>query len=321
MRRSSPARGRAFCRLFVVFALSIALLPAALPANAADADEIPFNSGKIVEFHNAERAARGLGGLQRDPRMDQHAQQVAESLAARGVLEHTPSVARSLGYAAGGQNLVFRAPMINASEAHFMWMTSDEHRRNILNPGFTHVGVGIACSRASGRVYAVAVVDFGGQGLFPEIPPQDPVAVGAGALQGHHIVCDGTSATVAPPPPPPAPPPPPPPAPAARPVVAKPAPVSAPPAPPAVSVPVPEPVASPEAAPTVVAAPPPPGPEPDEKPLARTRPVWDSERIAGGWTAFVAGCIGALMLAASAGGFVFRRQLAAVLKGQPVRPR
>ena len=70
-----------------------------------------------------------------------------------------------------------------------------------------------------------------------------------------------------------------------------------------------------------IAAAPPPGQEPDEKPLAQARPVSDSETIAGGWTAFVAGCIGALMLAASAGGFVFRRQLAAVLKGQPVRPR
>jgi hypothetical protein len=254
--------------------------------------------------------------------MDQHAQQVAESLAARGVLEHTPSVAKSLGYPAGGQNLVYRAPTINASEAHFMWMVSDGHRRNILNPGFTHVGVGIACSQASGRVYPVSVVDFGGHGLFPDIPPQDPITVGAGALQGHHIVCDGTSASVAPPPPAPAPAPAPPPAPAPapKPVAPKPAPVAPVAAPPA-PAPAPEPAASPEAAPLVIAAAPPPDPKPDEQPLAQARPVPDSEQVLSGWTAFVAGCIGALMLATSAGGFVYRRQLAAVVKGQPVRPK
>ena len=185
--------------LRVPLRLAIAMLVvpmslAASPALASDADEIPFNAAKILEYHNAERAARGLGGLSRDPRLDSHAQQMAESLAARGALEHSQSVALGLGYASGGQNLVYRAPNINASQANYLWMTSDTHRRNILNPGFTNVGLGLACSIASGKPYPVAVVDFGGTGLRPGIPPQDPIAVPTGALQGHSLVCDGSAA-------------------------------------------------------------------------------------------------------------------------------
>ncbi|HEX2053337.1 MAG TPA: CAP domain-containing protein, partial [Actinomycetota bacterium] len=205
MRRSSLSRTRAFSRfpLVLLFVLPFGLFGA--PAHAFDADEIPFNTAKILEFHNLERAARGIGLLSRDPRLDAHAQQLAEELAARGALEHSPAVARTLGYAAGGQNLVFRAPALNASEAHYLWMVSPNHRKNLLNPGFTHVGVGMACSRASGRVYPVAVVDFGGSGLSADVPPQDPVTVTAGSLQGRHIVCDGTTPTAVTAPPPPTP--------------------------------------------------------------------------------------------------------------------
>lgn len=294
----------------VLFRLAVAMsvLPmtvAASPAQASDADEIPFNAAKILEYHNAERAARGLGGLSRDPRLDSHAQQLAESLAARGVLEHSPSVARSIGYASGGQNLVHRAPSINASQANYMWMTSDNHRRNILNPGFTNVGIGLACSTASGRPYPVAVVDFGGTGLHPQIPPQNPIAVPAGALQGHSLVCDGSTAPV---PAAPAPPPAPAPAPVAAPVAPKPvAPkvVAPPPAP----APAPAPVPAPAPAPPIEIAEAPPAPEPpqpaeEKPPLAQT--AASTDLAIAGWVAFVAGCIGALMVAGLAGGVWYR---------------
>ncbi|HYN99757.1 MAG TPA: CAP domain-containing protein [Actinomycetota bacterium] len=305
-------------RVLLRFAVALAMLSLSLvgaPAHASDADEIPFNSAKILEFHNAERSARGIGGLSRDPRLDSHAQQLAESLAARGVLEHSPSVARSLGYAAGGQNLVMRAPTINASEANYMWMTSANHRKNLLNPHFTHVGIGMACSRASGRAFPVAVVDFGGVGLTQDVPPQDPIAVPAGALQGHSLVCDGSSAqATAAPGLPPAPAPAPAPAPVAAPVAAKPAPkpaapkvVAAPPAP--APVPAPSPVVEPAPAPLEIASAPVEKSRPaaDEKQLAQTS-IASTDRSMAGWSAFVAGCMGAMMLAGVAGGLWYRRR-------------
>ena len=305
-------------RVLLRFAVALSMLPLCLvgaPAHASDADEIPFNSAKILEFHNAERSARGIGGLSRDPRLDSHAQQLAESLAARGVLEHSPPVARSLGYAAGGQNLVMRAPTINASEANYMWMTSANHRKNLLNPHFTHVGIGMACSRASGRAFPVAVVDFGGVGLTQDVPPQDPIAVPAGALRGHSLVCDGSSAqATAAPEPPPVPAPAPAPAPAAAPVAEKPAPkpvapkvVAAPPAP--APMPAPAPVVEPPPAPLEIAsAPVEKGPvRAGKEQLAQTSTLSSDQSMAG-WTAFVTGCLAAFMLAGVAGGLWYRKR-------------
>lgn len=308
-------------RALIRLAVALTVVPMSLvaaPALASDADEIPFNAAKILEYHNAERAARGLGGLSRDPRLDAHAQQLAESLAARGMLEHSQSVARSIGYAAGGQNLVHRAPSINASQASYMWMTSDNHRRNILNPGFTNVGIGLACSTASGRPFPVAVVDFGGTGLYPDIPPQNPIAVPAGALQGHSLVCDGSAAPVpAVPVPPPAPAPAPIPAPVAAPVAPKPvAPkvVAPPPAP----APAPAPVVEPAPPPALEIAAAPQSPEPpepvEEKPALAQRSN-STDRAMAGWGAFVAGCMGAMMLAGVAGGLWYR------LRPKPETPR
>lgn len=276
---------------------------AAAPAYASG-PEIPFNASKIFEYHNAERAARGIGGLAPDPRLDANAQQLAESLAARGVLEHSASIAGSLGYAAGGQNLASRLPTLNASQASYQWMTSDTHRRNILNPGFTNVGIGIACSTASGRAFSVAVVDFGGDSLSPGIPPQNPITVPAGALQGHSLACGGSAAPVpAVPVPPPAPAPAPVPVPAAAPVAPK-------PVAPKVTAPPPAPVAPP--APVVVPPPPPaleiaaaPEPPPVENPTPAQ--VGDTAgRAMAGWGVFVAGGLGAIMLAGVAGGLWYR---------------
>jgi hypothetical protein len=318
-------------RTILRFSVALAVLPLSLvaaPAHASDADEIPFNTNKILEFHNTERAARGIGGLSRDPRLDAHAQELANSLAARGVLEHSPPVARSLGYAAGGQNLVMRAPSINASQANYMWMTSPNHRKNLLNPGFTHAGIGIACSTASGRVFPVAVVNFGGTGLSADVPPQDPIAVPAGALQGHALVCDGSaaSAPAAPQPAPPAPAPAPAPAPVAAPVVPR------PPAAPKVVAP---PVVTAPPAPAPAAVPPPPvsleiaggTPSPAGTPVAAPKPnlaraATDAEldRTLAGWSAFVGGVFGAVVLTAVAGGFWYRRKLASAGAASPGKP-
>lgn len=335
MRARAFPFGIPLLRLAVVAALVVPMGLVAVPAHASDADEIPFNTARILEFHNAERAARGIGPLSRDPRLDQHAQQLAEQLAARGVLEHTPSYARTIGYPAGGQNLVYQGPAMNASQAHYLWMTSDNHRKNLLNPGFTHAGVGIACSRASGRPYPVAVVDFGGQTLSPSVPPQSPITVGANALSGHALVCDGTSAAPAPQPPPPAPapqpPPPAPPAPvpAAAPVAPRPAapkPAAAPtpapappaavPAPPAGPPPEKEPPADPQA--MAVAAAQPTSTEPEAGVLNQAAPASRTDGLSvEGLLAFVVGCMAALVLAGVAGGFWLRRSPAAILSGRP----
>ncbi len=314
-------RRRSWIRTFPSFMVALLVLPTALigaPAYASDADEIPFNTAKILEYHNAERATRQVAALSRDPRMDSHAQALAENLAARGVLQHTPAVALTLGYSAGGQNLVFRSPSINASEANFMWMNSPNHRKNLLNPGFSHVGIGIACSRASGKPFPVAVVDFGGSSLSSAVPPQEPISVPPGALQGHSVACDNSGGPgAAAPQPPPAAPVAPPPAPVAAPVAPKPEapnpaapPVESRPAP-APPVPIAAPVEEPAPAPAPAAVETDSTPAEGPHPPGLVAPADDSFKTASdqalaGWGALVAGAIGAVMLSLVGAGLRYK---------------
>jgi len=65
-----------------------------------------------------------------------------------------------VGLTAGGENIAFRTvaeePHLWAKEVIKGWMNSAEHRKNILSPKFTYVGIGVApCARRI--VYAAQV--------------------------------------------------------------------------------------------------------------------------------------------------------------------
>jgi uncharacterized protein YkwD len=65
-----------------------------------------------------------------------------------------------VGLTAGGENIAFRTaahePQVWAREVVKGWMNSAEHRKNILNPRFAYIGIGVApCSERI--VYAAQV--------------------------------------------------------------------------------------------------------------------------------------------------------------------
>ena len=45
-----------------------------------------------------------------------------------------------------GENIAMGSRGTTAGELHVAWMHSDGHRENILQPGFTSVGVGAYCA-------------------------------------------------------------------------------------------------------------------------------------------------------------------------------
>ena len=53
---------------------------------------------------------------------------------------------------AAGENIAWGN--VSADQMMVMWMNSPGHRANILNPSFTHVGIG-ATKASSGRWYGV----------------------------------------------------------------------------------------------------------------------------------------------------------------------
>lgn len=123
---------------------------------------------EVLARANAERAAAGLPPLALDPRLNAAAQAHAEDMLLRSYYNHStpegtgPSArVRKTGYPARlvAENIA-RGPF-TVAEAMDNWMASREHRRNLLHPGFAHLGVGIAVGRNSVGNTVLWVQDFG----------------------------------------------------------------------------------------------------------------------------------------------------------------
>jgi len=118
---------------------------------------------------NAERAAAGVAPLRRDPRLDDAAQHHAEDMLARSFYNHSSpdgtspvTRTRKSGYAGRivGENIA-RGPFA-VQEVVSNWMGSTEHRRNLLLPAFTHLGVGVVVGHNAAMGDTVIwVQDFG----------------------------------------------------------------------------------------------------------------------------------------------------------------
>lgn len=120
----------------------------------------------IVVYANAERAKVGLAPLRVNSSLNRMAQIHAEAMARFDRMEHTlpaaefPTLrdrATHVGYrfAQLGENIAFN--FREASSLTFAWMSSPGHRDNILNPGFTEIGVGLA-RNSKGELFIAQVL-------------------------------------------------------------------------------------------------------------------------------------------------------------------
>jgi uncharacterized protein YkwD len=119
---------------------------------------------------NQQRAKQKVATLKRNAKLDEAAQKHVENLARQDklgdkgnphVLDGKSAVDRikAAGYnAAGyGENIALQMDVKNPKKtvaaAVAFWMTSDGHRRNILEPMFTETGVGAARSKSGKWFY------------------------------------------------------------------------------------------------------------------------------------------------------------------------
>ncbi len=105
---------------------------------------------------NRERAAHGLGPLQRRAQLDLASQRHSEDMIARTFFEHdTPEGVDpqqrmlAAGYPSNnaftGENIAWATgPKASPAEIVDLWMHSPPHRENILRGEFTEIGVGLA---------------------------------------------------------------------------------------------------------------------------------------------------------------------------------
>jgi len=144
--------------------------------SAADTSEEPVATasagqggerGSLASMVNNLRAQNGRNGLERDGTLDSVAQSWAEWMASNQTLQHNPNYRSQIGggWSSSGENIVRNTGARNWSSGDITswmfnwWANSSVHRGNMLDGGYTHVGVGYAMG--NGGPYAVLV--FGGR--------------------------------------------------------------------------------------------------------------------------------------------------------------
>lgn len=112
---------------------------------------------EVLTIVNQERAKQGLKPLQMDWEVARVARYKSDDMQAKGYFSHTSPTYGSpfdmlkqfgVKYKSAGENIAKgqRSPQ----EVMKSWMNSSGHRANILNSGYTHIGVGY---NASGHVW------------------------------------------------------------------------------------------------------------------------------------------------------------------------
>jgi len=123
---------------------------------------------EVIEKANAERAAANLPPLKVDPTLMKAARQHSANMAKQGKLEH---VLDNKGPGERLADLGMRPTFTGencaqgqqtGAEAMLSWMGSEGHRGNILNPAYTHIGVGKADGE-NGPYWTQVFAQIGGQ--------------------------------------------------------------------------------------------------------------------------------------------------------------
>ena len=116
---------------------------------AEEAKSLSEFEQRVVELTNAERTKQGLSALQIDTELSKVARIKSEDMQKNNYFDHNSPTYGSpfdmmkkfgISYTSAGENIAQgqRTP----EEVVQAWMNSAGHRANILNSGFTHIGVG-----------------------------------------------------------------------------------------------------------------------------------------------------------------------------------
>jgi uncharacterized protein YkwD len=111
---------------------------------------------ELLQLTNAERQKVGAPPLKMNDKLTQAAQRHATDMATKNFLSHTGSDGSTMQsrvqatgylYQALGENVA--AGQSTPAAVLKSWMNSSGHRRNILNPNYTEIGIGYAMNSSS----------------------------------------------------------------------------------------------------------------------------------------------------------------------------
>jgi uncharacterized protein YkwD len=167
MRSTSSALVN-LARAGLVAALLISLTTGARAAAKHRSHEVAFTAAI-----NRVRVAHGLPKLTTEPALAAAAQEHSDDMLAGGYFAHGAWEQRLAAHGVGGPNLYIGENLgwcgppgcPDGSPAAVMraWLRSPDHRANLLNPAFRHLGVGVAVGRFEGWDAALVIsTDFDG---------------------------------------------------------------------------------------------------------------------------------------------------------------
>jgi uncharacterized protein YkwD len=150
-------------------------------AEASDAEDRMARD--ILDRVNAERAERGLAPVEWDEKLAAVARDWSAEMARTEQLRHQEIgslLAREdLSHLQGiGENVFQATGPVPAGTIHAGWMRSDDHRVNVVNPGWNRLGVGVHCAE-DGSVWATQefgrTMDADLPAVATTTPPAEPI--------------------------------------------------------------------------------------------------------------------------------------------------
>ena len=106
---------------------------------------------QVLDLVNAERTKRGISALTLDSNLSSVATKKSQDMVNKNYFDHTSPTYGSpfdmmkqfgISYRTAGENIA--KGQKTPQEVVTAWMNSEGHRKNILNPNFTNLGIGIA---------------------------------------------------------------------------------------------------------------------------------------------------------------------------------
>jgi len=140
--------------------LTFCLLPCADAQHSSLSPDSPTVAEQyLLAAANQERAARNLPLLHRDPQLARAAAQHAQAMAAHRSISHQFPGEPALANRGASMGVAFSRISENVAEApsavqiHEMWMNSEGHRANLLDPAVDAIGIRVIAR--NGELYAV----------------------------------------------------------------------------------------------------------------------------------------------------------------------
>ncbi|PYI52277.1 CAP domain-containing protein [Paenibacillus flagellatus] len=133
--------------------------PAPTPEQPEPAPGLSAEEQQMIDLVNAARREAGLAPLTADPKLSEVARLKSKDMVENNYFSHQSPTYGSpfdmmrrfgIDYSSAGENIACNQ---SVQAAHEALMNSPGHRENILNAGFTHIGVGIVDGGSCGKMF------------------------------------------------------------------------------------------------------------------------------------------------------------------------